>query len=42
MNPDDFKSFKFFGLSLIQLMTIIAIVGMVLTFILAHYFPQFT
>jgi hypothetical protein len=42
MMPDDLKSFKLFGLSLIQLMVIIAILGIVLTVVLAHFFPQWT
>jgi hypothetical protein len=42
MKPDDLKSFKLFGLSLIQLMILIAVLGLALTYFLAHYFPQWT
>jgi hypothetical protein len=36
---DDLKAFKLFGLSLIQLMSLIALGGIMLTAVLVHYFP---
>ncbi len=42
MMPDDLTRFKLFGLSLIQLMVVIAILGIILTVVLAHFFPQWS